>query len=407
MSPDVAETRGNGRTTRWRDRVAAVGRRAGQRVRSDAWPLVQRTAAATIAWLLALLIGDHPDPFFAPIAAVVALNAAFGERGLNALRLLSGVIVGILAGEIALLLMGGGSGSLAVATFAAMTIARGLGGAPLVVAQAASAAILTIAAADGQVGPDRMVDAVIGAGVALVFSQLLFTPEPVRLLRRAESAALSGMAEGLRLTAHALDDPDERDGEQAIRRLRDLPEQLLVLKTARGVSGRIARHSLVGRARIAPVAHEQESADHLGLLGVSCLMLARTALATGQGDRGTLSSAVNQVAELLTELASSPGDATARQAVVDRVPALLQDFSTSEDVPDSSPVALEVAFRVVVADLMVFAGVDAEESIRTVSEGATRLRMPPPAPTAKLPWMSKALAGLLPWNWRVKRKRRT
>jgi hypothetical protein len=91
-----------------------------------------------------------------------------------------------------------------------MTLARELGGAPVVVAQAARAAILTIAVADGQVGPDRLVDAVIGAGVALALSQLLFTPEPVRLLRRAESAALSGMASGLLLTARgfALEDAD-------------------------------------------------------------------------------------------------------------------------------------------------------------------------------------------------------
>jgi hypothetical protein len=34
-------------------------------------------------------------------------------------------------------------------------------------------AILTVAAADGQVGPNRLIDAVIGAGVALVCTQLL------------------------------------------------------------------------------------------------------------------------------------------------------------------------------------------------------------------------------------------
>jgi uncharacterized membrane protein YgaE (UPF0421/DUF939 family) len=331
-------------------------------VRIDAWPLVQRTAAATIAWLLALLIGNHPDPFFAPIAAVVALNASFGERGLNALRLLLGVFVGILAGETTLLLLGGGFGSLAVAIFAAMTIARALGGAPVVVAQAASAAILTIAVADGRVGPDRMVDALIGAGVALVFSQLLFTPDPVRLLRRAESAALTGMADGLRLTAHAVAEADEDAGEQAMRRLRELSEFLLVLNKARGASGRIARHSLAGRSRIARVVHEQESADQLGLLGVSCLMLARTALATGPEGSRALGDAVNQVAGLLTELATSPGDVAVRQAVVDRVPALLHDPSTPGEAPHASLVALEVAFRVVVADMMIFAGADATDT---------------------------------------------
>jgi uncharacterized membrane protein YgaE (UPF0421/DUF939 family) len=87
--------------------------------------------------------------------------------------------------------LGGGYGTLALATFVAMAIARALGGARVTVAQAAAGAILTVAVANGEAGPDRLVDALIGAGVALVFSQLLFSPEPVALLRRAEAAALA------------------------------------------------------------------------------------------------------------------------------------------------------------------------------------------------------------------------
>jgi hypothetical protein len=52
----------------------------------DAWPLLQRTAAATVARLIASSIVGNQDPFFAPLSAVVALNAPLGERGRNALR---------------------------------------------------------------------------------------------------------------------------------------------------------------------------------------------------------------------------------------------------------------------------------------------------------------------------------
>ena len=51
--------------------------------------------------------------------------------------------------------------------------------------------------ANGEVGTQRLVDALIGVGVALLFSQVLFSPEPLALLRRAEAAALADMAEGL------------------------------------------------------------------------------------------------------------------------------------------------------------------------------------------------------------------
>jgi hypothetical protein len=65
------------------------------KVAVDASPLVQGTAAATAAWVVADRVVDHEEPFFAPIAAVIALNAPLGERGLNAFRLLLGVGTGL------------------------------------------------------------------------------------------------------------------------------------------------------------------------------------------------------------------------------------------------------------------------------------------------------------------------
>jgi uncharacterized membrane protein YgaE (UPF0421/DUF939 family) len=70
--------------------------------------------------------------------------------------------------------LGGGYGTLALATFAAMAVAVALGGVRITVGQAAVSAILTVAVADGEAGPQRLVDALIGAGTALVSSQLLF-----------------------------------------------------------------------------------------------------------------------------------------------------------------------------------------------------------------------------------------
>jgi uncharacterized membrane protein YgaE (UPF0421/DUF939 family) len=145
-----------------------------RRLGARAWPLLQSTAAATVAWLIAKHLVDHREPFFAPVAAVVALNASRGERGSDAVRLLVGLVVGIVAGELAVGALGGGYGTLALATFAAMAVAVALGGVRITVGQAAVSAILTVAVADGEAGPQRLVDALIGAGTALVSSQLLF-----------------------------------------------------------------------------------------------------------------------------------------------------------------------------------------------------------------------------------------
>jgi hypothetical protein len=372
-----------------RQRVVSACVRAWRRVREDAWLLVQRTAAATIAWLLAQQISDHPDPFFAPIAAVVSLNTPLGERGLNALRLLLGVFVGIAAGEITLVLLQGGYGSLAVATFVAMAGARAFDGPPIVVAQAAAGAVLTVAVADGQGGVNRILDALIGAGVALVFSQLLFAPEPVRLLHRAESVVLGGIASGLRLTARALASDDHEAADEAMTQLRDQRDRLAALAKTRAASSRVARHTLAWRTHLKPAVAEQENAGHLDLLGVSCLMLTRTALATDPADGRLLAETVREIAELLAELAASPGVTSTRQRVVDRVPAVLRDLGGLESSTDSPLGAAVAAVRFVLADVLLFAGVEPADAAAVIQKGIQEVRVTSTPGTSRIPFLSR------------------
>src|SRR4051812_1778087 len=170
--------------------------RALDRLPPETWLVLQGTVAATAAWVITeQVVGNH-EPFFAPIAAVVGLNASLGERGRNAARLLLGVVVGIVAGEITLAAFGDGYGSLALAVFSATAVARVLGGARIVIAQAAAGAILTVAVANGEAGTERLVDALIDVGGALVFTQGVFSPPPPLLLRRAGAAAPADMAGG-------------------------------------------------------------------------------------------------------------------------------------------------------------------------------------------------------------------
>ena len=159
------------------------------RLREDGWTILQLAAAALIAFLLARWLGGHSEPFFAPIAAVVSLNTDLGERGLNALKLLLGVVLGIVVGELTLLVVSDLALALGIAVLVSLSISTLAGGSRLLVAQAAASAVLTVSISDGSAGPERLIDALIGAGVALVFTQLLFTPDPLKMLRAAESEA--------------------------------------------------------------------------------------------------------------------------------------------------------------------------------------------------------------------------
>ena len=364
-------------------RLAGAGSHFVRTTARDAWPLIQGTAAATAAWVIARYVLDHEEPFFAPIAALVALNTSLGERGLNAVRLLEGVILGIVVGELTLAALGRGYGSMAIAILAATALARGLGGTRIVIAQAGVSAILIVAVIDAEAGIERLSDALIGAGVALVFSQLLFSPEPVALMRRAEAAVLERIAHGLSLTARALEQDDKELAEQAIAAMRELPDDVAELRRARRASSRVARRTLVWRGQNALVVREKENADHLDLLAGSCLLLARFAPSLSSPDRLRIEPSVRGLASVLAELAEELGDRETRQRAADRALEVAKSVPGA-DSPAGSTLALAVTgVRLVATDLMVFAGVNLDDAFEAVREGLIEQRVAAPAPTAR------------------------
>ena len=350
-------------------------------------PIAQLTAAATAAWLIALQVGGHDDPFFAPIAVVVALSSPLGERGSNAVRLLLGVMIGITAGELTILVLGGGYGRLALAMFSAMVLARLLGGPRLVMVQAAAAAILTVAAADGQAGFHRLIDGAIGAGVALLFSQVLLSPEPVALVRRAAAHALARMAEALTLIAEALERSDDELADRAAGLLRDVRDELAELSRLRKASSRVARHSAIWRSRIEPTVKENENAGHLDLLGASCVLLARVAAEADPAKRTPLAPSVHQLADAVAAMAADLGDRDARQAAADDAIAVARRLADADTTAGGAYAAAVLAVQMVTVDVMVVAGVDADEAVAAVQQGSGEFRVPAPSRTPRVPFL--------------------
>ena len=351
-----------------------------------AWPLLQGTAAATLAWVIARYGLDHQQPFFAPVAAVIALNASLGERGVNAVRLLQGVVTGIVAGELVLNLIGSGWAALGLATFAATAVARATGGARIVIAQAAVGAILIVAIGDAEAGPARLIDALVGASVALIFSQLLFTPEPVTLIRRAEAAALKEMAKGLALTEKAMRDDEDDAGERALERLRSLRDQLSELARTRAAGHRIVRRAAGWRSQRSPLVREAENAGHLDLLGGSCLVLARISLSADPEARHTMAPQIHELAGALSDLAENPGDLETRQGVADRALAVGRQCSAQTAEAQPGLAAVVTMVDLAATDIMVFAGVDPEQAAAAVEGDTGTFAVASPPATARVPF---------------------
>ncbi len=339
------------------------------------WTLAEQTLAATLAWLFATEVIGHEDAFFAPIAAVISLNAEHGERAYNVLRMLLGVCVGIFVGEITIMILGSGYGRLAVATFGAMATARALEASRIVIGQAAASAILTVIVLNGaEVGFDRLADALVGGGVALVFTQLLFTPEPVRLVRRAEAAGLAAIARTLARTAHVLERDPSAVADREAQGMPGLHQQLIELDRAMRAGARVRRQSARwrSRARGQALQREIERAHQLELLGASTLMLARTALATSAPERSLLTPRIRELAEAIGDLAMQVDDREVRRRAAERSLALAHLVFEREQRSAAALTAALMSLEIVAVDFMVFAGLPSSK-IEAARGGTTGL----------------------------------
>ncbi|WP_217141605.1 aromatic acid exporter family protein [Streptomyces sp. AC627_RSS907] len=349
---------------------------AWPRVRDALWPVLQQATAAALSWWAARNVFDHHVPLFAPIATLIALNTPVGGRGTNAVRVLSGVVAGVVVGHLAFRFLGHDAPSVGVAVLCALLVALVIDGERITMAQAAVGAVISVAAGQ-QAAVDRVLDALLGAGVALVFSQLLFPPHPLALLRRAEAATLEGLSRALDLTARALDEPEEERDLQPWEELRPVYALLDDLGGTRDDTIAVARRTLLWRGRREPVDEEIASTKYLDLLGNSCLTLIRGASALDTRHRRTFARTVRGLSGVLAALAAAPANHAVRLRATRRALDIVRG-APDADGGQALPVAVGESVRLVAEDILVFAGADVDEAARALREGATDVRIGAP-----------------------------
>ena len=188
--------------------------------------LLSTIAAALSWWAATALLGDR-SPVFAVIAAIVCLSPGVASHGRQAVGMLIGVGVGIAAGELARSMPLDPTLRIALVTPVAMLAAASFGLNAVMVIQAGGSAVLVVASSQSGIGFQRFADAGIGGSVGLLFSQVLFTPDPIALVESA----------GARLV-HAV---EGQQGAAAVRAAGAALEEALASARA------IARRTLRGR----------------------------------------------------------------------------------------------------------------------------------------------------------------
>jgi len=344
-----------------------------RRVRAGLVFAAQAAVAAGLSWLIANNLLHHARPFFAPIAAVIALNVSVGQRLRRVFELVVGVALGILVGDTLIYFIGTGAWQIALGVGLAILVAIFLGGSPIVIGQAAASAVLvaTLAPPSGGIYYSRFLDALIGGVTGILVMALLLPVNPLTAIRRSAGPALDVIAEGLRDCAAALRDGSREDADAALSRLRSGETAVVTFRNALAGAREAATLAPVYWRSRGPLAQYLDAAEHVDHALRNGRVLARRTVALlrdGEPVPPGLVDALLALADAVTllrdELAAGTEPERSRERTLDAVRAAAEVYRAGVGFSGGVVVA---QIRTMATDLLLAGGLP-----RPVVEKAVR-----------------------------------
>jgi uncharacterized membrane protein YccC len=357
-----------------RGRLSSQGALA--RLRENLWPVAQTAIAAALAWLLATAVLGHANPVFAPIAAIVSLGATRGQRARRAVELMLGVAVGITAGDLLTSVIGIGVWQLGVIVALAMAAAMSLGAGLLLLSEAGVSATLvaTLQPTTRGFPPTRLLDVLVGGAVALVFSQLLFPVNPVKLVRTAAEAVVGELADTLRAIADAVQGRDGEQAEAVLEQARRISATWGRFEQALDMGGEAARYAPARRRHRGPVGVYRDIRRPLDLIVSDVGVLARAAVRALRFDDPVppgLPAALRGLAQATDALAARIGATDEHPEV--SFPALQAVAAATNLAPPGENMSLSVLVaytQATAVDLLRALGIDRDPALDKVAQAA-------------------------------------
>ena len=173
----------------------------------------------------------HPQPFFAPISAVIILGMSGGDRMKKALEMSIGGIIGVAVGDLLFQIVGQGPFQIFFIVGAGLVVGS-LTKSPLVTNQIVFGAILIATIfppTEGPGGLHRAIDAMIGSGIGLITialipnSPLVEARREVSKVLKIASSILADVTYGIRHQDPAV----IRDAREAVRGTQNSVNTLL------------------------------------------------------------------------------------------------------------------------------------------------------------------------------------
>ena len=222
--------------------------------------------AAGLAWFISVHFLDHEHPIYAAMTALICLAPGVPSHGRQAIYVLIGVLTGVAVGELTLLLPPMPTEvRIAIVGFAGMTIASAYSIVPAIIIQAGISAVMVFALGADVAGWTRAIDVAVGTSIGLIFSQILFTPDPLKTLHLAVERFFKEVALNFTLAADALERNDVSDAIKAMKSCSRTHSALIGLIGAIDVARSNARWTLRGRLSSREVVSLSARYDQSGI----------------------------------------------------------------------------------------------------------------------------------------------
>ena len=226
---------------RRRPDIRGLARSATGRVRGSGWAIAQASLAAATAWWFAHRVLGHAQPFFAPIAAAIAMSTTRIQRSRRIVQMVGGVLLGIAIGELLTSAFGTSAVSIGVIVFITLTAtllagAGFIGEGMMFSNQAAASAVLVATLHRHGTGAERAVDVLVGGSAALLVGVGLFPAQPLVLLVDSERSLLRVLAETLATIDHRVSGEREEDEAWALAAGRRIHNALGLLARSRATA---------------------------------------------------------------------------------------------------------------------------------------------------------------------------
>lgn len=233
-------------------------------VRPALWPTVQTALAAGAAWEIAHRGLGHDTPIFAAVTTVVSMGFRAGRRAQQAAIMAIGTAVGIGLADLFARKLPSGGPAIAVMVVVTTVLGLAISREPAFVSQVVISALLlvTVDVHEG-LTPARLEDGLIGSGVAILVSLILFPIDPVDSVVTTGKPVFAGLAKTLEDAAAALRSGSLPTAERArARRIddRELEEAVEVAAHATRIAPRRRRdrsrvnHYVVAATRVDALA---------------------------------------------------------------------------------------------------------------------------------------------------------